>query len=91
MAGTVRAKFTVQRIERSLTSRHIKGEDGVNRWEQREVQTIVLTPVTSGSAENEQFYDSTPYGEIKLGTINLEAAALFPLMGEVYVDFTPAG
>ncbi len=75
---SVRAKFKVQRIERSLW------RTGV------EVQTIVLHPVVIGSQENAQFYEATPSGEIKLGTVNAEAAAQFELEGEYYVDFTKA-
>lgn len=36
--------------------------------------TINLSPVTSGSAENDQFYKWTPGGSIVLSTINPEAA-----------------
>ena len=75
---SVRAKFKVTRIERSLWRKGV------------EVQTIVLLPVTSGSEENAQFYESTPSGEVKLGTVNAEAAAQFELEGEYYIDFTKA-
>jgi hypothetical protein len=78
---TVRAKFRVARIERSLW------KPGV------EVQTIVLLPVYSENkdSENAKFYQATPSGEIRLGTVNAEAAAAFELEREYYVDFTPAG
>lgn len=77
---TVRAKFKVARIERSLWRAGV------------EVQTIVLTPVFSNDkdSENAKFYEATPSGEIKLGTVNAEAAKLFELEGEYYVDFTKA-
>jgi len=75
----VRAKFKVIRIERS------EGWNNIN-----EVQTIVLTPVTGGSRENKAFYAATPAGEIKLGTVNAEAAEEFDLGAEFYVDFTLA-
>ena len=77
---SVRAKFKVSRIERSLW------REGV------EVQTIVLSPVYSNdpNSENAKFYQATPSGEIRLGTVNAEAAAAFDLEGEYYVDFTPA-
>jgi len=75
----VRAKFKVVRIERS------KGWNNIN-----EVQTIVLTPVTGGSRENKAFYAATPSGEIKLATVNAEAAKEFDLEAEFYVDFTLA-
>lgn len=74
----VRAKFKVQRIERSSWGKGI------------EVQTIVLLPVTSGADENTKFWQATPSGEIKLGTVNAAAAAAFDLDGEYYVEFTKA-
>ena len=74
----VRAKFKVIRIERSLWRKGV------------EVQTIVFLPVTSGSEENKHFYQATPSGEIKLGTVNADAAAQFELEGEYYIDFTKA-
>ena len=75
-----RAKFKVTRIETSLHYRDTS----------KEVRTLVLAPVTGGSPENDAFYDATPSGEIKLGTLNPEAWAPFKLGGEFYVDFTPA-
>jgi hypothetical protein len=80
----VRAKFTVNRIERS------------QEWNtKKELQTIVMSPVTGHgedgkSDENKQFWAYTPSGEIKLGTVNAEAAAMFELGKSYYVDFTPA-
>ena len=74
----VRAKFKVQRIERS-------------KWSPgQEVQTIVLLPVVNGSEENKAFYAATPSGEIKLGTVNAKAAAEFDLDTEFYVTFEKA-
>lgn len=77
---TVKAKFVVNRVERSLHWDRTKGE----------VQTIVMSPVTSGSDENKQFFEATPTGEIKLGTVNAEAAAMFELGKEYYVEFMKA-
>jgi len=74
----VRAKFKVQRIERWKWSKN------------QEVQSIVLLPVVSGSEENQQFYAATPSGEIKLGTVNADAAAQFELDAEFYVTFEKA-
>jgi hypothetical protein len=76
----VRAKFTVQRVERTLHWDRSKGE----------LQTIVLSPVSDGSGENKKFFEATPSGEIKLGTVNAEAAAAFELGKSYYVDFTKA-
>lgn len=51
---------------------------------------VKLSPVSSGSAENEQFFKWTPWGEIKIGTINADAAAQFEPGRQFYVDFSPA-
>lgn len=75
----VRAKFKVNSITR------MPGYGGV-----KEFQTIRLSPVTSGSEENQRFYGSTPTGQIELGCANAEAVAQFDLGQEFYVDFTPA-
>lgn len=52
--------------------------------------TVDLKPVTGGSPENERFFKWTPSGEIKMGTVNAEAAEQFKPGTEFYVDFTPA-
>lgn len=75
---TVRAKFKVEEIRQ-----HWWGAG-------KDVCTIVLHPVTSGSEENKAFYAATPNGKIELTTINAEAAATFKLGAEIYIDFTPA-
>ena len=51
---------------------------------------ILLTPVTSGSAENEQFYKFTPGGSVHLSVVNPPAAEFFKEGAEYYVDFTVA-
>jgi hypothetical protein len=71
---TVRAKFRVVSVTES--------ENGL--------KTANLSPVTSGSPENERFFKWTPGGQIVLGTINPEAAKEFYPGREFYVDFTPA-
>lgn len=71
---TVRAKFKVQSVTES--------EGGL--------KTANLSPVTSGSPENEKFFKWTPGGQIQLGTINPEAAAQFVPGRQFYVDFTAA-
>lgn len=76
---TVRAKFKVQEI-----TEHAYGD--------KRMKTIKLQPVHSSVAgsENKAFWDASPSGEIRLGTINMEAAAQFELNGEYYIDFTRA-
>ncbi len=52
--------------------------------------SVKLTPVTSGSEENESFFHYTPFGTIEIGTINEGAASQFTPGAEFYVDFTKA-
>ena len=52
--------------------------------------SVKLIPVSSGSAENESFFKWTPWGEIKIGTINSGAAKEFAPGKQFYVDFTEA-
>lgn len=52
--------------------------------------TVDLEPVIDGSEENEKFWEYTPAGSISLSTTNQEAAKLFEVGKEYYVDFTPA-
>ena len=73
-----------------MGSTTITKPDGSKAWEQCEVQTIVLNPVTGGSPENDAFFANTPSGEIKLGTINAAAAAEFELNGEYLITFEKA-
>ena len=75
----VRAKFKVSEITR-------RAEYG----SPKEVQIIKLHPVTNNSEENKKFYAYTPCGQIELGTVNADAAKLFDLNCEYYVDFTKA-
>lgn len=84
----VRAKFKVQKFESTLYQK--RGEDGVYR--DIEMRTIVLSPVFSkeDGSENKKFWDATPSGEIRLGTINQSAWESFVLGSEYYVDFTKA-
>jgi hypothetical protein len=53
--------------------------------------SVLLSPVTTGSAENESFFRYTPVGRIELSTINPAAAAQFVPGKSFYVDFTDAG
>ena len=76
----VRAKFKVT----STTQRE--------HWDKQKghIHVIELSPVVSGSPENEGFYAATPGGSIRLDTVNHAVGAQFELGGEYYVDFTPA-
>jgi hypothetical protein len=98
----VRAKFVVNRIEITQGYRRIRTADG-NDYEKNErdypkttacdLRTIVLSPVYANNDpkhENSRFWDSSPTGEIKLGTVNPDAWQQFELGKEYYIDFTPA-
>lgn len=95
---SVRAKFVVNRVERSSYSRAKQNPDGSfvtengrNVYERVEMRTVVMTPVYSDQpgTENKKFWDASPSGELKLGTINPEAWKHFELDKEYYLDFTP--
>lgn len=90
----VRAKFKVHRIERSMGLQCTgRDERGREVYAACELHTIVLQPVYSSdpASENTKFWQASPSGEIKLGTINPTAWAAFELGGEYYIDFTRAG
>lgn len=82
---TVRAKFKVQSITRTISNQYRDGKSSMV-----EMQTIKLYPVSGGSEENKEFWASTPSGSIDLGCVNLAAAEQFVLDGEYYIDFIPA-
>lgn len=75
----IRAKFKVVSITRSA------GWNGI-----KELQTIKLQPVTSGSEENKAFYAATPAGSIDLSVVPESVGKQFDIGQEFYVDFTPA-
>lgn len=77
---SVRAKFKVNEI-----TEHAYGN--------QLMKTIKLQPVAKSSDpndENSRFWAASPNGEIRLGTLNLDAAAQFEINGEYYIDFTRA-
>lgn len=88
---TVRAKFRVDHI--SPPTPLMKTDHSTTPPTSREVDTfaVALSPVTSGSAENEKFYELTPGGSISLSIVNAETVKSFEVGKTYYVDFTPAG
>lgn len=75
---TVRAKFKVNEI-----TEHSYGN--------QLMKTVKLQPVPKDvdpNSENSKFWAASPNGEIRLGTLNMDAAAQFEINGEYYVDFT---
>lgn len=51
---------------------------------------VLLTPVVTGSKENESFFKYTPYGKFEFGTINKDAAEQFVPGNEYFIDITQA-
>lgn len=95
----VRAKFKVTRVETSMNAVARKDDDGNyvmengrNVYGKVEMRTVVMHPVYDDrpGSENKQFWDATPSGELRLGTINPGAWQQFELDKEYYLDFTPA-
>ena len=90
----VRAKFRVDKIERSMSQRPNGKKDafGVDMYEPCELQTVELNAVykdgDSGS-ENSKFWQYTPAGSIRLSLVRAEAVAEFKLGEEMYIDFHP--
>jgi len=79
----VRAKFKVDAIE--YTNSGTTENPNIKA-------TVKMTPVYGGSnnasEENKRFWQWTPSGDLKLGTINKEAADYFEIGKEYYLDFT---
>jgi hypothetical protein len=51
---------------------------------------VKLSPVTSGSEENKQFWQYTPSGSMELNINNPVALEKFEVGKEYYIDFTLA-
>lgn len=91
--STVRAKFKVQRIELTAGTKRGPDVDDKPFYMPTVLRTIVLSPVYGNGDpkhENTKFWEATPTGEIRLGTINETAADLFEMGAEYYIDFTKA-
>lgn len=92
---SVRAKFKVDAIERTRGTKQTgrKDERGNPVYEPAEMQTIKMSPVYPNGDENHEntkFWQATPSGELRLGTVNAAAAAEFELGAEYYIDFSKA-
>lgn len=62
----------------------------VEKTENESGFSVRLVPVINGSEENETFFKYTPGGELKMATVNPEAAAALVVGKEYYLDFTQA-
>lgn len=91
---SVRAKFYVTKVESSIYNRYVPNPEDRSKgtYEKVEMRTIVMHPVSSSEAgsENKMFWDASPSGELRLGTVNPAAWRAFELDRAYYVDFTEA-
>jgi len=98
----VRAKFRLNRVEitEGRTKRrtkdgndYAKNDAGAQIYDNCELHTLVFNPVYANDNprhENTRFWDYSPSGEIKLGTVNPDAWNHFQIGKEYYIDFTGA-
>lgn len=67
----------------------MRAKFSVTRVEQElEGYKVTLVPVYSGSKENREFFQYTPFGKIEIGLISPSIA--LRVGHDYYVDFTPA-
>lgn len=84
------ARFKVNRVECSIYDKPIYNEQKQYVGsEKQEMRTVLLSPVYSDdpNAVNKKFWDASPSGEIKLGTVNPAAWQEFELDGEYEIVF----
>ncbi len=97
--ATVRAKFKL--VSFTSTMNYVSEPTGevdangraVYRNTYKEMRTLVFNPVYGNgdpNHENTKFWQASPQGEIRLGTVNREAWEKFELDKEYYLDFIPA-
>ena len=91
---TTRAKFLVNSITRTLGQRRTGEKDANGRdiYAVAEQWTLQASPVYGNNDpehENSKFWAATPFGELKLTTVNADALVGFDLGKEFYVDLTP--
>lgn len=84
---STRAKFKVSYKEKRTVNMWSNAEQ---KGIEMEVIDVFMYPVVGSSEENNQFFASTPTGEIKLGIVNVDAANGLEVGKSYYVDFTPA-
>lgn len=94
---SVVAKFKVQRVECSQIQKRKADAPSTSYqpkdYEDIEMRTVILVPVYGNgdpNHENTKFWDATPTGEIKLGTVNPSAWQYFKLGGEYLITFEEA-
>ena len=87
---SVRAKFKLTKVESTFHFMPVPGQD--KQYHNVEMRTLILNPVYSPdvNSENRKFWDASPAGELRLGTVNPEAWSQFELGKGYYLDFTEA-
>jgi len=65
-------------------------KDAQNVGTEHEYALIKMSPVSSGSKENEEFFKYTPGGDLCFYSVNLAAAAQIEQGKEYYIDISPA-
>lgn len=97
---SVRCKFVLNSITRTISSRCVTNEDGSVKkdekgytvYEPYVVSTIKMSPVYSNDPnhENKKFWDASPGGQFELNCVNEQAVAQLELGQEYYLDIHPA-
>ena len=62
----------------------------ITKTENMDGGSVGLEPVTTGGAENDEFFKYTPAGSINMSILSPSALSEFSVGAEYYVDFSPA-
>lgn len=84
---SVRAKFKVDSVK-SVLGYVYNYETKTNSETEQRIVSLVPVYDSNPESENGKFFAATPSGRIELGVMNLDAAKLFEIGKEYYVDFT---
>lgn len=91
--SSVRAKFKVDSITLLGGTKAEKNGDGEIDYVPCEMRSIRMTPVYGNGDpehENTKFWQASPGGSLEMNVMNADAAAVFELGKEYYLDFTLA-
>jgi hypothetical protein len=76
---SVKAKFVCNTVSKHKFNKQDTGH-----------ATVTLTPVTSGSDENKEFWQYTPSGKLEMNILNEAAEKYFEVGEEYYLTFEKA-
>ncbi len=82
---SVRAKFKVIGMDVADGRRY--NEETQNK-DIVKTATVRMLPVYEGSTENEEFFNATPAGDIRLDLLNEKTFSKFKVGKDYYIDFT---